>query len=307
MDVAAVNSEAQAFLDAVAGVPPMDTQTVEDARAGLAQALALTGPATPVHAVFDTAVADVRVRVYQPSPQPEGAVVFFHGGGWVLGDLDLAETTCRDLAVHSGAKVVSVDYRLAPENPFPAAFHDALAVTRALLDGASELGLDPDRIAVAGDSAGGNLAAATALALRQHPRSLRHQALIYPVTHIRVGTTPSYDAFADGHFLRTRDMQWFVDQYAPDADPADPRLAPLEVADLGGAAPASMILAGCDPLRTDGERYAERLRQAGVPVETHLYPGQVHPFVYFAEVCPRDASHARTTLGHALRTALAET
>lgn len=305
-EIATVNNEAQAFLESVREMPPMDTQTVGDNRTGLAQALVLTGPATPVHEVFDTAVTDVPVRVYRPTSAPAtAAIVFLHGGGWVLGDLELADTTCRDLAVHSGASVVSVDYRLAPEHRFPAAFEDALAVTRALLDEASGLAVDPTRVAVAGDSAGGNLAAATALALRQHPRGLRHQALIYPVTHVRVGTTPSYRAFTDGHFLRTRDMQWFVDHYAPEADPTDPRVAPLEVSDLRGAASATVVLAECDPLHDDGTRYTERLREANVPVEAHLYHGQVHPFVYVAGVCPGDANDARRRLGIALGAALA--
>lgn len=158
-EVATVTGEAQAFLDAVAAVPPMETQTVADNRAGLAQALALTGPATRVHEVFDTAVADVSVRIYQPRSAPTtAAIVVFHGGGWVLGDLDLADTTCRDLAVQSGACVISVDYRLAPEHPFPAALEDAVAVTCALLDQSSELAVDPARVEVAGDSAGARCA-----------------------------------------------------------------------------------------------------------------------------------------------------
>ncbi|WP_405640957.1 alpha/beta hydrolase [Streptomyces uncialis] len=299
-----VSRSAQALLDLVADAAPLDTQSVERNRAGTAEAVGLTGEPAPVHEVFDTQVAGVPVRVYRPTEKPGSpAVAFFHGGGWVLGDLEIADTTARDLAVFSQAVVVSVDYRLAPEHPFPAAADDALAVTRALLDGVSGLGIDPERVAVAGDSAGGNLAAVTALALRRHPRALRHQALIYPVTQASVGATASYREYGEGFLLRARDMQWSFDQYAPGADPADPRLAPLAAPDLHGAAATTMILAECDPVRDEGAAYAERLREAGVPVEVREFPGQIHTFLYYAGVVP-EAVEARRTIGQALGAAL---
>ncbi|WP_329024223.1 alpha/beta hydrolase [Streptomyces sp. NBC_00690] len=299
-----VSKSAQALLDLAVDAAPLDTQSVEQNRAGAAQIVGLTGEATPVHEVFDTHVAGVPVRVYRPTENPSSPVVaFFHGGGWVVGDLDLADTTARDLAVFSQAVVVSVDYRLAPEHPFPAAFDDAVGVTRALLDGTSGLDIDPERVAVAGDSAGGNLAAVTALALRQHPRALRHQALIYPVTQASVGATESYRKYGEGFLLQARDMQWSFDQYAPGADPTDPRLAPLAVPDLRGAPATTMILAEYDPLHDEGADYAQRLREAGVPVDVHEFPGQIHIFVYYAGLIP-EAVEARRKVGQALGAAL---
>jgi acetyl esterase len=219
-----------------------------------------------------------------------------------MGDLDLCDTTCRDLAVGSGAVVVAVDYRLAPEHRFPAAHDDALAVVTALLDDGAGLGTDPTRVAVAGDSAGGNLAATVALALRDRP-GLRHQALVYPVTQVDVGSTGSYAEYADGHFLTARDMRYFVDQYAPDADPTDVRLAPLRATDLAGAPSATVVVAECDPLRDDGEQYASRLADAGVEVELRRFDGQVHPFVYLGGIVA-DAHLARTLLADRLARAL---
>ena len=301
----ALHPHAAAFLDIVAGAPPLDTQTAEQNRADLANAMPLTGEPAPVHTVEEVFLpggdGPVRTVVHRPTDATDSPVVaYFHGGGWVLGNPELADTTTRDLALASGAVIVSVDYRLAPEHRFPAAHDDALAVTTALLEGALP-GVDRTRVAVAGDSAGGNLAAATALALRGR-EGLRHQALIYPVTQARVGSTPSYREFGDGHFLTTRDMQYFLDSYAPGVDPDDPRLAPLTVTDLAGSVPATVVTAGCDPLRDEGEAYAAALEAAGVAVTLRRFDGQVHPFVYMAGVID-DARTARTFLGHRLRDA----
>jgi acetyl esterase len=235
------------------------------------------------------------VRVYRPSLDPAlPGVVYAHGGGWVLADLELHDATCRDLAAGSGAAVVSVDYRKAPEHPFPAAFDDCRAVTEALLAGA--FGVDGSRVAVAGDSAGGNLAAALALDLRDRPsptgHHLVHQVLIYPLVDARIGRTPSYARFADGFFLTARDMAYFVDSYARGADPRDPRLSPAAAADPAGLPPATVVLAEADPLVDEGRAYAERLRAAGVPVELRVYPGQVHPFVALGQIIG-DAHEAR--------------
>jgi len=219
----------------------------------------------------------------------------------VLGGPDVADTTTRDIAVFGDVVVVSVDYRLAPEHPFPAAVEDALAVTRALLAGQLP-GVDPSRVAVAGDSAGGNLAAVVAQQLRDQT-GLRHQVLIYPVTQARVGQTESYRQFRDGHFLTARDMQYFFDCYAAGVDPDDPRLSPLAAADLSGLAAATVITAECDPLRDEGEQYAAALRAAGVDVATRRYDGQVHPFVYMSGLID-DAVRAREFIGSQLRQAL---
>lgn len=301
-----LHPQAQAFLDVVADAPPLDTQTAEQNRADLLNALPLTGPQTEVASVQDAELAGpagpVPVRIYRPRPDAVlPGVVYFHGGGWVLGGPDLADTTARDIAVMGDVVVVSVDYRLAPETQFPGALEDAEAITRALLAGQVP-GADPTRIAVAGDSAGGNLAAVVAAALRAEV-GLRHQVLIYPVTQARVGSTGSYRQFAEGHFLTSRDMQYFFDCYAPGVDPDDPRLAPLANTDLSGVAAATVITAECDPLRDEGEAYAAALQAAGVPVTARRFDGQVHPFVYMAGLIDA-ATEARQLIADQLRSAL---
>ncbi|WP_432510976.1 alpha/beta hydrolase [Kineococcus sp. SYSU DK001] len=302
----ALHPQAAAFLTMVEGAPPLDSLPVAVNRANLADAIALTGEPTPVHSVEDVQLTGagrvpVPARVYRPSDE-EGlpVVAYFHGGGWVLGNPDLADTTTRDIAVAGGAVVVSVDYRLAPEHPFPAAFDDAVTATRALLDGALD-GVDRNRVAVAGDSAGGNLAAATAQALRGHA-GLRHQVLIYPVTRGRAGGTDSYRRYGEGHYLTTRDMQYFLDSYAPGGALDDPRLVPSAATDLSGLAPATFVIAECDPLRDDGHSYAAALQAAGVEVTVRQFDGQVHPFLYLAGVID-DARAARDFIGQQLRAA----
>jgi acetyl esterase len=289
----AVAPQAQQFLDLVAGAPPLDTQTAEQNRADLRAALpGLAGPASPVAAVEDLTVSGphgpVPVRAYRPDTATDlPVVIYLHGGGWVLGEADLFDTTVRDLARFSGAVVLNVDYRLAPEHPFPAAAEDAAAVAEAVLQG-HVAGVDGSRLALAGDSAGGNLAAVTAQALRGEP-ALRHQALIYPATQARVGATGSYREFAEGYFLTARDMRYFLDCYAPGVNPDDPRLAPLAADDLAGLAPATVITAEYDPLRDEGEAYAHALREAGSPVILRRFPGLVHGFINMTAINP--ASH----------------
>lgn len=302
-----VHPQAQTFLDLLKDAPPLDTQTAEQNRADLENALPLTGPAAELFSVEDRTIAGVPVRIYFPEAPGEtvpGAVVYFHGGGWVLGDLEIADTTARAIARHSGAAVVSVDYRKAPEHVFPAAADDAEAVTAALLSGESGLAIDPTRVAVAGDSAGGNLAAVTAQQLAGHVPPLAHQVLVYPVTDARVGSTASYAEFADGYFLTRRDMQYFVDTYAAGADLDDVRLSPARNPDLSGVAPATVITGECDPLRDEGEAYARQLREAGVPTTALRFSGQVHPFLYMAGLID-DAAVAREFIGSRLRSALA--
>ena len=295
----ALQPDAEAFLALVVDEPYLDTRSVADNRAALDAALPLAAGGAELAEVRDLHVdgpaGAVPVRVYRPSLDPGlPGVVYAHGGGWVLCDLELHDATCRDLAAGSGAVVVSVDYRKAPEHPFPAAFDDCRAVTEALLAGA--FGVDGSRVAVAGDSAGGNLAAALALDLRDRPsptgHHLVHQVLIYPVVDARTGRTPSYARFADGFFLTARDMAYFVDSYARGADPRDPRLSPAAAADPAGLPPATVVLAEADPLVDEGRAYAERLRAAGVPVELRVYPGQVHPFVALGQIIG-DAHDAR--------------
>jgi len=292
-----VDPQAAAFVELAADQPPLDTLTADEARALMRDAIPLFGEPVELADVRDATAGGVPVRVYRP--QADGvlpAIVHLHGGGWVLGDLDTHDVVCRDLAACSGCAVVAVDYRLAPEHPFPAALEDSLAAVRAV----GELGLDPDRVAVCGDSAGGGMAAVIARELRD---AVRHQALVYPVCDARVGATDSYARYGEGHFMTTGDMRWFLDAYAAGVDPTDPRLSPLAAEDLTGAAPATIVLAECDPLRDEGAAYARRLEQAGIEVELREYPGQLHPFVLLAGVID-DGGEARAWIAQRLGAAL---
>jgi acetyl esterase/lipase len=305
-----IDPQARAFLDMVADAPPLDTCTVADNRAQLAAVVPLTGPPAELAEVVDTTLpgpaGPVPVRVYRPTTDPGlPAVAYFHGGGWMLCDLDTHDTTCRDIARHAGAVVVAVDYRRSPEDPFPAALDDCLAVTRALLDGSAGLGTDPARVAVAGDSAGGNIAAAITQALRGTAPALAHQVLVYPLVDAHMTPTASYDEFGEGHFLTRRDIAYFLRAYAGDADRDDPRLSPARAHDLHGLPPATVVTAECDPLRDEGAAYADALTAAGVPVHYACFPGQVHPFVLLAGII--DAAHdARRLIGRRLAAAFAD-
>lgn len=237
----------------------------------------LLGKAPQLPVVDAHAVAGVPVRRYRraSSPEPSPGVVYFHGGGWVQGDLDTHDNVCRWLASLSGATVVAVDYRLAPEHPFPAAYDDAKAVVEALQRDGAALGVDGARLAVAGDSAGGNLAAATALAVT----GLRAQLLVYPVVDC-VDESPSYAAFATGHFLTREAMRYFVRSYLPaEADRARVEASPLRHRDrLSGAPPALVVTAEADVLRDEGLAYVDALRAAGVAVEAEAGRGMLHGF-----------------------------
>jgi acetyl esterase len=293
-----LDPQAAAFLELAADQPPLDTLTPDEGRRLMRDAIPLFGEPVELAGVSDATAAGVPVRVYRP--EAEGvlpAIVHLHAGGSVLGDLDTHDTVCRDLAAGSGCAVVAVDYRLAPEHRFPAALEDSLAVVRAV----DELGLDPERVGVFGDSAGGGMAAVIARELRA---AVRHQALVYPVCDARVGATDSYARYADGYFMTAADMRWYLGHYAPEVDPTDPRLSPLAADDLTGAAPATIVLAECDPLRDEGVAYARKLEQAGVEVELREYPGQLHPFVLLSGVIDdgRDArAFVAQRLGAALR------
>ncbi|GGS76980.1 putative lipase/esterase [Planobispora rosea] len=235
------------------------------------------GPAVPLPVVRDDTAGGVPVRIYRPEEdgRPLPAIVYFHGGGWVFGSVARNDALARDLAARNGAVVVSVDYRLAPEHPFPAAADDAWTAVRDVFARPGAYGADPERIAVCGDSAGGNVAAVAAWLARDAGLRLAHQVLVYPVLDVAMDT-PSYRAYATGFGLGADEMAWFVAQYG--GDPADPRLAPLRLADKAGLAPATVITAECDPLCDEGESYAARLAEAGVPVELRRYAGAVHGF-----------------------------
>ncbi len=230
----------------------------------------ITGPA-----------GDLPIRIYTPdAAPPRPALVYFHGGGWVVCDLDTHDVVCRAIARRSGAVVIAVDYRLAPEHKFPAAVNDCYTAACWVAANAQTLGIDPRRIAVGGDSAGGNLAAVVALRSRDEAGpAIALQVMVYPVTDLSSFDTPSYREFAEGYFLTASEMEWFRDHYL--ARPEDARsshASPLLEPDLRGLPPALLITAEFDPLRDEGEAYGRRLKEAGVPVRCARYAGMVHPF-----------------------------
>lgn len=222
---------------------------------------------------------EIPVRIYTPEGEaPLPVLVFFHGGGWVIGSLDSHDALCRTLARAVPALVISVDYRLAPEHPFPAAVEDSHAALRWAFDNAAALGGDPARLAVGGDSAGGNLAAVVALLARDRGGpALAHQLLVYPATDLR-GDTVSMRENGEGYFLTHGVMVWFSNHYLTSAQKLLPHASPLLAPDLRGLPPATVITAEFDPLRDEGEAYAARLREAGVAVEATRYDGMIHGF-----------------------------
>ena len=217
----------------------------------------------------------IPVRIYRPSAGDGGTLVYFHGGGWVLGSVRTIHGVCSTIAKESGCTVVSVDYRLAPEHPFPAAVDDAWSATTWAFEHGHELGSGP--VAVGGDSAGGNLAAVVAMRARDADLPLALQLLVYPVTDAGLDT-PSYEENATGYWLTRAGMVWFWDQYVPTGDRFHPDASPLRSGNLAGVAPALVITAEYDPLRDEGEAYADRLSEAGVSVKLHRYDGLIHGF-----------------------------
>jgi acetyl esterase len=277
------------------GRPPYEEMTLAEARAELrAGALVGGGLPVPVAEVRSLTVADgLPARLYVPREPggPHPLIVFLHGGGFVLGDLDSHDAPCRLLAKHAGALVLSVDYRLAPEAPFPAAVEDGRAALSWAIEHAAELGGDPQRVAVAGDSAGGNLSAvASWQGTRDGGPVPALQILIYPATDF-VAQAPSHAMFDEGFLLVRRDMDWFSAQYLGGAAAEDPRASILRADDLSGLPPAIVVTAGFDPLRDEGEAYAARLREAGVPVLLRRFPGLIHGFINLLAISPssRDA------------------
>jgi acetyl esterase len=265
--------------------------------------------AEPVAYVEDRAVpgpaGEIPVRAYRPSDEALLPVlVWFHGGGWTIGSLETHDLTCRSLANAVGCIVVSVDYRLAPEHKFPSAADDAFAATQWVEDHAGELGGDPNRIAVGGDSAGGNLAAVVSLLAREAGGpDLRFELLVYPVTDHEF-ESPSMHENATGYFLELESMRWFYNQYLRDErDGADWRFSPARADDLSGLPPAFVLTAEFDPLRDQGEAYARRLEAAGVPVEARRYDGVFHGFFGMRDLMD-PAQQAFDDVTKALRRAL---
>jgi len=277
----------------LAGAPRLSDGTVEKARASMrVGTVELRDPATlpAVRAVEDTTYPGHEgpraARVYRPFVEgPVPTVLFAHGGGYVMGDLDTHDAQARLLCAEVGAVVVSVDYRLAPEHPFPAGHLDVAAALRHVAATVAELGGDPARLAVAGDSAGGNLAGGAAVVARDEGIPLAAQLLVYPTADFdETVPYPSRGEHAEGFLLSAADMRWFRDQYLADA--ADPRASLLRHPDLTGVAPAIVVTAECDPLRDEGEAYAEALRAAGVPVLARRYDGLPHGFFALGPVHP---------------------
>jgi acetyl esterase len=278
--------QAKAVLDQMAalGAPPLGTLSPHEHRQMMLMTRAAAPPGPEVQRVEDRTIpgpaGEIPVRLYYPSDGPAlPALVYFHGGGWVIGSIETHDATCRELATAADCLVVSVDYRLAPEHKFPAAAEDAYAATRWVAEHAAEIGADPRRIAVGGDSAGGNLAAVVALMARDRGGpSLAFQLLVYPVTDYNFHTE-SYRQNAEGYLLTRHSMQWFWNHYlTSEADGGNPHASPIRAKDLSGLPPALVITAEFDPLRDEGEAYTNRLREAGVPAAYTCYEGMIHGF-----------------------------
>lgn len=299
-----IDPQAQVILDAMADADFQLTPDVSPQmmREGM-KAGAIEREPTPVGRVEDRAIAgpdgnEVPVRIYWPegaggadsgsggdgSGAGSAGVVFFHGGGWVLGDIDTHDGQVRDLVVKSEAVFVSVDYRLAPEDPFPAGAEDCYAAAVWVAEHAAELGIDASRLAVAGDSAGGNLAAVVSQMARERGGpEIKFQLLVYPVCDMEPDRWPSMKENENGPFLTKETMEWFYNHYLGDADPLTPYISPIRADDLSGLPPALIITAEYDPLRDEGEGYGHRLREAGVEAEIVRVDGMFHGFFGFGE------------------------
>ena len=309
-----LDPQARALLDQMeeAGMPAINDLSPPEARELAAAFIELAGPGQDVASVEDRSIpgphGDIPLRIYRPSEEGTLPVlVYFHGGGWVIGNVDTLDTTCRALANEAGAVVVSVDYRLAPEHPYPVPFEECMAATRWVSDNAAELGVDAGALAVGGDSAGGNLAAAVALAAREEGGpSIAFQALVYPVTDHSY-ETESYQANGEGYLLTTDMMRWFWDHYLTGGAPDDHySVSPLRATDLSGLPPAFVVTAEFDPLRDEGEAYAARLSEAGVDVTTKRYDGQIHAFFQMPATFDR-AAEAIADVSEAMRKSFADT
>ncbi|MGD9892048.1 MAG: alpha/beta hydrolase [Dehalococcoidia bacterium] len=290
-----LDPQVKALLDqmAEAGAPPFESLSPEQAREMIVQMRELAGEPEPVAKVEDSQIptpdGPIAVRIYTPEGTgPFPILVYFHGGGWVIGAIDTIDAPCRALANRAGCVVVSVDYRLAPEHKFPAAPEDCYAATRYVAENAAAYNADPQRLAIGGDSAGGNLAAAVALMARDRGGPpIAFQLLIYPVTDHTFDTT-SYQDNADGYLLTKNGMVWFWDHYLTSAeDGHDQYASPLRALSLKDLPPAFVQTCEFDPLRDEGEAYANRLREEGVQVESKRYDGLIHGSFQMAGVLDR--------------------
>lgn len=292
-----------------AGFPPIYTLPIEQARFGyMASVQTMAQPSAPVARVEDFYIptpygSKLRARLWAPTEAANLPVLLYiHGGGFVIGSIESCESMCRQIALQSGAAVVAIDYRLAPEHKLPAAFDDCFAALEWLAAHGHELGLDGTRLAVGGDSAGGTLSASTAIHARNKGIPLALQMLFYP----SVQTTQMTESFAtySRELLLSRELlAWFDQQYKDPSQPADWRRQPL-TADLKGVAPAWIGLAECDALADDGRMYAEALQKAGVPAELRVWPGVIHDFINMGRFLP-EAAEAHSACALALKQAFA--
>ncbi|MBV9548442.1 MAG: alpha/beta hydrolase [Alphaproteobacteria bacterium] len=309
----------KAFLDQAAAIPrPKPWQMPPSvARASFAGMMGLVGPqnvavgkvenfSIPVGTAGPGPAREIPARAYAPvavGGEPRPALIFFHGGGFVVGGLDTHDGLCRLICAEGNFRVIAIDYRLAPEHPFPAAIDDAFAATQWIAANATQLGVDPGRIAVGGDSAGGMLAAIVAQVARDKGPKLAFQLLMFPNTQMD-GETRSLNEYAVGYFLERHTIEWFNSQYAPkEADRALSLVSPLRTKDFSRLPPAYVLLGGYDPLHDEGLAYAEKLRGAGVPVTIADYRDMVHCFIYLQTVLPQ-AHTALAEAAHAVSAAL---
>lgn len=297
--MAELDRSAATVLDMIrlSGAPATETLTPVEARIAYLGARTALSPDAPEITEIRNLEAPgphgpIPLRLYRdgPDPAPRSVLVFFHGGGWVIGDLDTHDVVCRQLARKTGAAIIAVDYRMGPEEKFPAAVDDAIAATAWIAKNAATLNVDAGRLAVGGDSAGGNLATVVAIDARDlHGPAIALQALIYPSTLID-STAESQHLFAEGYGLNSAMMAYFRAHYlASKADRADWRASPMLAKSFANLPPALIITAGFDPLRDDGETYAVRLAQAGVPVTLKRFPGQIHGFLLMGRIIPQAA------------------
>lgn len=311
-----LNPQARTVLEMMdlEGGPPMESLDPAQFRANRKAAMAaLRGPAPePLARVEDLTIpgpgGDLHIRAYASATGGlRPALMYFHGGGFLLGDLDSHDGVCRALAKDSGAVIIAVDYRLAPEHPFPAGVDDAYAATRWVAANAERLGIDPRNISVSGDSAGGNFATVVAIRCRDAGGpALAAQVLIYPVVDMSSFETGSHREFGEGYLLTRSGMQYCTRYYLASPDLVrDPEVSPLLAPNLSGLPPALVITAEFDPLRDEGEAYARRLEQAGVPVTAHRYDGMIHGFVSMHAMIP-DGRKAIQEAADAIATGLSK-
>ncbi|WP_231482686.1 alpha/beta hydrolase [Nocardioides sp. URHA0020] len=298
----AVDTQLMLRLQRLTGEVGAETLPIPEGRRVIRRHTRMSAGRASVGDSRELTVAGLAARLYTPTLSRGGLLVFFHGGGFMYGDLESHDAACRFLAEHSGVRVLAVDYRLGPEQPFPAAYDDAVAAYRWVVEHADELDADPARLAVGGDSAGGNLAIGVAIEAARAGLPLAFQLLVYPVTDA-LRDTASSRLFADGFYLTKAFMDLAEVSYVVGTDPRDPGVSPAYAELPAGLAPAYVATAGFDPLRDEGEAYADRLAPAGVPVQRRRFESQIHGFFNVVGV-GRSSRAANTEIAAALRAGL---